>query len=107
MSNNKRCRSETDPSTPADRKLTEELLELREQCNAFRRIAERQRFHKERYQDMLPDNICYDACDGCAEFWFEGQCETCTICESRHCETCGCLDVDLEEQEEEEKDSIK
>ena len=45
--------------------------------------------HKERYKDMLPDNICYDRCVVCCEKWFESRGpENCIGCGERICEYC-------------------
>lgn len=47
-------------------------------------------YHKNRYINMLPDNIFYDTCDGCEEIWYEniGSLKKCFCKNFRLCEIC-------------------
>ena len=58
-----------------EKETDENMLKLKKKC--------------ERYQKMLPDNICYDECYGCHGIWFEGKGhKRCEQCIERWCNDC-------------------
>lgn len=45
-------------------------------------------YHKERYRNMLSDNICYDICTYCEEKWYEDTLGKCACGEFYLCKDC-------------------
>lgn len=54
----------------------------------YKKLYEKEKFHKERYRNMLSDNICYDCCANCREQWYEGKLKRCACREFKFCEEC-------------------
>ena len=65
--------------------MEKDLKEALTKIKKLEAEIEFQKFHKERYLEMLPDNVCYDSCDTCSELYFEdtGELAHCP-CKKKH-----------------------
>ena len=52
--------------TEANKLLQLENLRAQRELETAKKVADR-------YKDMLPDNICYDACQICEAIWYQNQ----------------------------------